>query len=66
MKPVRILAAAGAAALAAYALASAGPQAGAPAAGARSFDPLFASGASCTAARAGRPPLLEKLVLAQA
>lgn len=30
------------------------------------FDPLFAPGAVCAAARAGGPPLLEKLVLAQA
>jgi tetratricopeptide (TPR) repeat protein len=30
------------------------------------FDPLFAPGAVCAPARAGRPPLLEKLVLAQA
>jgi tetratricopeptide (TPR) repeat protein len=65
MKPVAILAS-GAAALAVYALASAGPVPGAPAAGAQSFDPQFAPGASCTPARAGRPPLLEKLVLAQA
>lgn len=30
------------------------------------FDPLFAPGAACAAAPAGRPPLLGKLVLAQA
>ncbi|MFC5481217.1 tetratricopeptide repeat protein [Massilia suwonensis] len=30
------------------------------------FDPLFATGAACTPAQAGRPPLLDKLVLAQA
>lgn len=30
------------------------------------FDPLFADGAVCSAARPGRPPLLNRLVLAQA
>jgi len=30
------------------------------------FDPLFAAGAVCTPAQAGRPPLLDRLVLAQA
>jgi tetratricopeptide (TPR) repeat protein len=30
------------------------------------FDPLFAAGAACAPARPGRPPLLDKLVLAQA
>ncbi len=30
------------------------------------FDPLFASGALCSPARNGRPPLLDKLILAQA
>ena len=35
-------------------------------AAALAFDPLFAPGAVCAPARAGRPPLLEKLVLAQA
>jgi tetratricopeptide (TPR) repeat protein len=34
--------------------------------GAATFDPLFESGAVCTAAQAGRPPLLDRLVLAQA
>ena len=35
-------------------------------AAALAFDPLFAPGAVCAPARAGRPPLLERLVLAQA
>src|SRR5690606_19353102 len=30
------------------------------------FDPLFAAGARCAPPQAGRPPLLEQLVLAQA
>ncbi|MDB5936277.1 MAG: hypothetical protein JWQ01_3621 [Massilia sp.] len=30
------------------------------------FDPLYANGATCAPAKAGRPPLLERLVLAQA
>jgi tetratricopeptide (TPR) repeat protein len=52
-------------ALAAFALAAPGtpPERRADA---QSFDPLFAPGASCSAARPGRPPLLERLVLAQA
>ena len=33
---------------------------------AQSFDPLFAQGAACAPAQKGRPPLLERLVLAQA
>ena len=69
MKPVRILTvagAAGAAALAALALASSGSPPAARGADEPAFDPLFAPGASCTPARAGRPPLLDRLVLAQA
>jgi tetratricopeptide (TPR) repeat protein len=31
-----------------------------------SFDPLFATGAACAPAQGGRPPLLDRLVLAQA
>jgi tetratricopeptide (TPR) repeat protein len=34
--------------------------------GPAAFDPLFAGGAACAPARAGRPPLLDTLVLAQA
>lgn len=37
-----------------------------PAPGAASFDPLFAANAACSPARGGPPPLLGKLVLAQA
>lgn len=70
MKPVRILGAAagvaGAAAIGAFALASAGPPAAAPGPAAQSFDPLFAPGAVCAPARSGRPLLLDQLVLAQA
>lgn len=72
MKPDRILTAIGAAgaaalaALAAHSLATAGPAADAAGRGGQAFDPLFAPGAICTPARAGRPPLLERLVLAQA
>ncbi len=69
MKAVRILVglgATGAAALAALALASSGPAPGAGGADRPAFDPLFAPGAICTPARAGRPPLLAQLVLAQA
>ncbi len=57
---VAVLAAAGAGALATLAptLAQRPPAA--------TFDPLFANGAACAPATAGRPPLLERLVLAQA
>ncbi|KFI07869.1 hypothetical protein [Massilia sp. BSC265] len=53
------------AALAAHSLATAGPNPEARGTGGQAFDPLFAPGAICTPARAGRPPLLERLVLAQ-
>ena len=64
MTPHYLLAALGAAAVAAAAAfpaaSTSAPQTGA----APGFDPLFA-GAQCTPARAGRPPLLDRLVLAQ-
>lgn len=69
MRPARILTimgASGAAVLAALSLATAGPAPDERGAGKQVFDPLFAPGAVCTPARAGRPPLLERLVLAQA
>ncbi|CAN7587332.1 tetratricopeptide repeat protein [Massilia sp. LjRoot122] len=66
MRSVRIFTAVGAAALAAVlaALFSAHPPAAADSR--QAFDPLFAPGATCTPARPGRPPLLDRLVLAQA
>lgn len=72
MRPARILTIMGAsgaaalAALAALSLATAGPAPHERGTDKPAFDPLFTPGAVCTPARAGRPPLLERLVLAQA
>ncbi|MFC0253637.1 hypothetical protein [Massilia consociata] len=75
MTSVRILSAAGMAALALVAAAAAAiaeavaenaPARAAQAPAEPAFDPLFAPGAACAPARAGRPPLLDRLVLAQA
>ncbi|MGZ8314926.1 MAG: tetratricopeptide repeat protein [Telluria sp.] len=55
------LAAAGVAGLAAFGPTQAQKPGAAPA-----FDPLFANGAACAPAQKGRPPLLDRLVLAQA
>ncbi|WP_229423086.1 hypothetical protein [Telluria aromaticivorans] len=67
MKTAHIFTAAGALALAGAAtLAAVSSAQDAPRAAQPTFDPLFAGGASCTPARAGRPPLLDRLVLAQA
>ncbi|SFD68115.1 tetratricopeptide repeat protein [Massilia yuzhufengensis] len=69
MKTLPILAAVGAvalAAIAATAFALAPPAPGTPQAAAPAFDPLLAAGAVCSPPRAGRPPLLDRLVLAQA
>ena len=67
MNSTPVFTAIGTAALAAAAtLAAVSSAQDAPRAAAPAFDPLFAGGSSCTPARAGRPPLLDRLVLAQA
>ncbi len=67
MKPQHLLAALGAVAVAAVAALPATPTSAQQAKGAAApgFDPLFA-GARCAPGQAGRPPLLDRLVLAQA
>ena len=63
MKPMRWAAlAAGAGLLLAVLVPTLAGRPGAPA----TFDPLFSGAALCTPAQAGRPPLLERMILAQA